>query len=69
MRGDDGLARQWVVYASKHSHAQGITFGEALDAVEEVARVAAGTEAWSDITLAGREPERLICSAHSNQAR
>lgn len=69
MRGDDGLARQWVVYASKHSYAQGITFGETLDAVEEVARVAAGTEAWSDITLAGREPERLICSAHSNQAR
>lgn len=47
MRGDEGLVRQWATYASKHSYAQGIPFGETLDAVEEVAGVAAGTAAWA----------------------
>lgn len=47
MRGDEGLARQWATYGSKHSYAQGVSFGETLDAVEEVAEIAAGADAWS----------------------
>lgn len=35
MRADSGLMRQWKTYASKHSYAQDITFGETLDAVAD----------------------------------
>ena len=36
MRADDGLGRQWRTYASKHSYAAGLSFEEALDALQEV---------------------------------
>lgn len=36
MRADDGLVRQWRTYASKHSYAAGLSFEEALDALQEV---------------------------------
>lgn len=35
MRSDQGLLRQWELYASKHSYAEGIDFIDALHAVEE----------------------------------
>ena len=36
MRADDGLVRQWRTYASKYSYAAGLSFEEALDALQEV---------------------------------
>lgn len=35
MRGSGNLHRQWDLYVSKHSYAEGITLDSTLDAVEE----------------------------------
>lgn len=43
MRADSGLMRQWETYASKHSYAQDITFGETLDAVADAMEAIVGS--------------------------